>query len=73
MAKKHLLDNPIHARMSSLGERTMKHPDVWWYEEPGAITLCFSSHGNGTLARIPIGQLRAFIERHDREGEEKGG
>lgn len=70
MSHKHLSGNPRHAKMHSLGERTIDHPDVWWYEDQGAITLCFSSPGYSTLARIPIAHLRAFIERHDRSSND---
>lgn len=71
MAEKHLSRDPIHARRQSLGRRTEEHPNIWWYEERGALILCFSlPRAHGALARIPIAHLRAFIERHDRSSND---
>ena len=66
MAKKHLSRETKQAFREEKGKRHTNHPDVWWYEEPGHLSLHVYTGQEIISARIPINQLRAFIERHDR-------
>ena len=49
-----------HAR--SCQNKSIRHPDWWYYEERGGITVV---HVNGGSCWIPVAQLRNYLKRHD--------
>jgi len=53
---------PIHARFDGYhGPKRNRHPDWWYYEERGGITI----YHDGRACWIPVAQLRKYLERHD--------
>lgn len=41
--------------------------DLWWYEEPGGICICFKNGNRFNQALIPWRSVRAAIKRKDKK------
>lgn len=52
--------DPTRARYVS--DKRLHHPDWWYYEERGGISVVNAAAGT---CWIPISNLRAYIKRHD--------
>lgn len=63
-----------HARRAERGQRKRRHPQIMWRDTSSGIEILVDTEAplvtgknmRYAYARIPIAQLRAFIERHDR-------